>query len=241
MDPAPLDEVPTAPEPSPPTWSLLDALAAYLVGLGGSIAASIVWLTFGDEQNETGMLAVASIGLWIGFIGGPLLASRKRGSGSLATDFGLEAPSPKQAVLAVGLGVGVQLAVIPIVYWLLAPVLDAQGLGDPARELNRSAASTGAFLLLSVVVIIGAPIAEELFFRGLLQRSLLRRMGPVPAVLISATAFGLSHFQVVQLPALVALGLVLGALAHRTRSLGPPILAHAAFNAVTMAFLAASR
>jgi membrane protease YdiL (CAAX protease family) len=68
----------------------------------------------------------------------------------------------------------------------------------------------------------------------LLQRSLARRFGPVVAVLGSAVAFGLAHFELLQLAALILFGVVLALLAERTGRLGPGIVAHATFNAATV-------
>jgi len=85
-----------------------------------------------------------------------------------------------------------------------------------------------------VLLAVGAPIVEELFFRGLLQRALLHRFGTVPSIVGSAVFFGLAHFEALQLPALVAFGIVLAVLAHRTGRLGPGMFAHGAFNAVTV-------
>jgi len=89
----------------------------------------------------------------------------------------------------------------------------------------------GTFLTLAVVV----PVCEELLFRGLILPGLRRRYGPAAALLLSSALFGLSHMR---LPAAIApsfaAGLVLGAIALRTRSTGPAIVLHAAINAAPM-------
>ena len=91
-----------------------------------------------------------------------------------------------------------------------------------------------ALLLLAV----GAPIVEELFFRGLLLRSLRAGLGPslprlaVPlSVVVSAFCFALAHFEAVQFLGLACFGAVLALMAWRWDRLGPSIAAHAAFNA----------
>jgi membrane protease YdiL (CAAX protease family) len=57
----------------------------------------------------------------------------------------------------------------------------------------------------------------------------------VAAVAVSSVIFGLSHIlQFVQLPALIAFGLVAAYLAERTDRLGPSIWAHVGFNATTV-------
>ena len=57
----------------------------------------------------------------------------------------------------------------------------------------------------------------------------------------SAVLFGLAHFEPLQLPALVSLGVILGVMAVSTKRLGPSIFAHAGFNLVTMIALGLSR
>ena len=61
------------------------------------------------------------------------------------------------------------------------------------------------------------------------------------AIAGSALVFGLSHFELYQLPALVVFGVILGVLAVRTGRLGPGIWAHGVFNLVAVIAVAASR
>ena len=80
---------------------------------------------------------------------------------------------------------------------------------------------------------IGAPIAEEIFFRGLVFRSFEKRFGRWWALGLSSIVFGVTHFQPLQLPALIVAGLVFGGLVVATDRLGPAIVAHMAFNLTT--------
>lgn len=68
-------------------------------------------------------------------------------------------------------------------------------------------------------------------------RALERRIGPTPALVVSAGVFGLVHFQLVQLPGLALAGLAFGWLAQRTGRLGPAIWAHIGFNLTTLVLL----
>ncbi|MDQ4070068.1 MAG: CPBP family intramembrane metalloprotease, partial [Actinomycetota bacterium] len=105
--------------------------------------------------------------------------------------------------------------------------------------------STGAsYVGLLVAVVVGAPIVEELFFRGLLLRSLQRRFSPGLAVAISSVVFGLAHFSplpfravILVMVSLSVFGAVLAILAVRTGRLGPSIVAHATFNLFTILYL----
>ncbi len=111
---------------------------------------------------------------------------------------------------------------------------DAEDLGKLARELGDKADSSMGVVLLFVIVAVGAPIAEELFFRGLVLRSFENRFGTAWAVVGSSVFFGATHFQPLQFAALTAAGAIFALLTVRTGRLGPAIVAHMAFNAVTV-------
>lgn len=219
------------------------ASAALLTGLGylepiGQAALDIVGEVTGQvydaRPTPLWLVAILQAFLWLGLLGAPLLAARTKGNG-VVEDFGLRF---RLIDVPVGLVIGVvsQLVLVPIVSlpWIALLGKDLDDLDDSARELADKATQPVGVVLLVLIVVIGAPIVEELFFRGLLQRSLLRRVAPVLAVAISALVFGVTHFQLLQFPALVAFGAILGFLALRTGRLGPSIVAHMAFNAVTV-------
>lgn len=91
-------------------------------------------------------------------------------------------------------------------------------------------------ILLTVAAgVVFAPIAEEIVFRGLVQRLASRTWGPAPAVVISALLFGLVHGQPWFLFGLIGVGLVLGFIFETTRSLRACIVAHAVHNGVSLA------
>ena len=91
-----------------------------------------------------------------------------------------------------------------------------------------------------------SPIAEEIFYRGLVLRSLIKRGLPGGvSVVLTAAIFAATHIQdlatwLLLLPGLVFAGLVFGALALRTGRLGTSIAAHMGFNLVTAVALLAS-
>ncbi len=97
---------------------------------------------------------------------------------------------------------------------------DGFQLEDPALQA----------LLLIVVVLVG-PIAEEILFRGILFRRLLRRWPPLLAALGSSLLFGAAHFDLV---GSTLMGLALVALYVQTRSLWAPVAAHAINNLLAM-------
>lgn len=102
--------------------------------------------------------------------------------------------------------------------------------------LSRGTLPTGAVMLLWVGAAVVAPIAEEVFFRGILQTAALnvtrsRRF----AVITASAVFAAVHFdQVHALPALFFLGLILGTAYETTGALIVPVTIHVAFNLRTL-------
>jgi membrane protease YdiL (CAAX protease family) len=231
-----------------PRWGLGDvAIGAFLGLVGAQVALGIVLSASGrtaDEVDELplGLVALSQLGLWLGLLGVPLVVTRLKGRGVVA-DLDLRG---RWRDLWTGGWVGavLQLAVLPILYIPLLDLLDksTDDLEGPARKLTDRADGTVGVVLLVLIVGIGAPIIEEIFYRGLFQRALLKRgLPPALAIGIVAVVFGASHGELLQLPALILFGAVAGWLAHRHGRLGPPIAAHVAFNMVTVIALLASR
>lgn len=100
--------------------------------------------------------------------------------------------------------------------------------GQPPSALPHDAASS---LVLFVGVAITAPIAEEIFFRGALQRA-FRKRGVWFGILFTAALFALFHLRFQGLPALVPVSILLGFVVERSRSLLPAIAVHFANNAL---------
>jgi membrane protease YdiL (CAAX protease family) len=78
------------------------------------------------------------------------------------------------------------------------------------------------------------PFFEELFYRGLIQTSLLRTGSPALAIVITSLLFGMAHLASgnapVNVPAVTVLSLGLGYVYYRTRSLWASVALHAVFN-----------
>lgn len=244
MSPDPIDEPASDPRPgSSPTirWGLGDVA----VGLGlGLLASTFVGVTLYairgyEDTSDVGLVdqAIMQMGLWVGLLGVPLWASKRKGDGPV-DDFGLRVKWWPDAPVGLSSGLATQLLAVPLIYVVLFALFGDQDVSAPARELTDKAGdSLAGAVLLFVVVAICTPVVEELFFRGLLLRSIERRWGTAWAVGGSSVVFGLFHFQVIQFPALVAFGLVAAFLTVRTQRLGPAIFAHVAFNAVTVTLL----
>ncbi|WP_245725426.1 CPBP family intramembrane glutamic endopeptidase [Pandoraea oxalativorans] len=75
-----------------------------------------------------------------------------------------------------------------------------------------------------------APVVEEMLFRGIVLRGFLTQYPSGTAIAHSAAVFGLAHLNIYQVVTLPLIGLILGKMYERTRSILPGILLHMAYN-----------
>lgn len=201
--------------------------------LGAQIVASLILAVLTDDSTDSsfGVTSVALLGVWTTYLVGMWLASQRVGSADMVADYGLRF----RPIDVVGLGIGAvcSLVLIRIVYLPLEALWPAtfseQRLTENAQDLVDSAG--GATWVVVVVVVVGAPVMEELFYRGLLQKSMASRYNDGVVVVGVAALFALVHFRPVEIPGLFVIGLVFGFAALRTRRLGMAIAIHAGFNA----------
>jgi membrane protease YdiL (CAAX protease family) len=227
-------------------WGLPEALLGFAAGLVlAGIAASVSSALVGYHASSGAALPVAVTvsdvsALWIGLVGAALWASRRRGTAGLAQDLGFRVGSVWDLVGGAAVGLASQYLLIPLLY-LPFEQFDhslAHQLGAPAHQDTAAAHGVVQIVVLFAVLAVGAPIVEELFFRGLLLRGLLARTPAAVAIVVTGLLFALAHFEAVQFPGLAAFGVILGLLAWWTGRLGPGIAAHAAFNAAAVLSLA---
>jgi membrane protease YdiL (CAAX protease family) len=116
---------------------------------------------------------------------------------------------------------------------LLGRVLDAgkdQGLVPDHWEPRHA----GAFAVNFAVIVLVAPLVEELTFRGFGVSGLAGVLGPAGAIVGVGIAFGVWHGLLIAFPVLAILGGVLAALRVRTASVYPAMVTHAIFNGVAL-------
>ena len=217
----------------------------------GQIAALIFGLVAGAIEGKTAseMQSIATqavppewyvvstlLGLWIGFVGAPWLASRTQGTRHFVRDLGLRFRPIDLVGIAIGLGGQVVVAL------MYAPFQrHIHDFNAPSQRLTGGAHG-GGFVVIALATVLVAPFMEELFFRGLLLKALVRLCSPlreagraraagvVVAVIIDGLLFGLAHGEWVQLAGLATFGAVLAAVSYRTGRLGMNMVAHASFN-----------
>ncbi len=219
------------------------AVAADLAGQGNRLQAIARM-----SAPPAWYVGASLVGLWVGFAAGPWLASMARGTRHLAADLGIRFRAID--VAGIPIGFGGQLVVTA----LYTPFIrHLHNFNAPTTKLTGGAHGF-AFAVIAILTVIGAPFFEELFFRGLVLRGLLRLFAPsdsargaarslavVAAVAVDGTIFGLAHAELVQLAGLALFGVMLATVSYRTGRLGMNMVAHASFNLVAVVAIVASR
>jgi membrane protease YdiL (CAAX protease family) len=222
------------------TIRLGPAIATWAVGfgLGMVFLAPGIFALFGVDGDDytVPQLAVATGAAWLVQVAALAFTSSHYGTGDPVHDFVEHYGIRFRTIDLVGIPVGVvaQLAIVPIVYAPLRALwpdtFSKSELEQRARELADKA-DGWTVVLLVFVVVIGAPIVEELVYRGLLQRSFSAVFGAVPALVVVSIWFAFMHPTPVEWPGLIVAGALFGAGLALTGRIGPGILTHAAFNA----------
>lgn len=212
------------------TW-----FGAWLVG---QVITAVVFAASGSEDGPVpiGVMAIGTSGAWAAYLIGMARLSRTRGSGRFCDDYRLHVKARDLA--GIPIGVLVQLIVVPLTYLPLQAVwpdtFTTDRLQDNANDMADGAGGTAAIALV-LMIAVGAPIVEELVYRGLVQGALAARFDDLVAWLATAGLFTLIHFRPVEYPGLAAFALVVGAAALQTRKLGLAIAIHIGFNATGLA------
>lgn len=228
----------SAPTLIEPRWGIGDVVGGWLLAyvaaaIFGLILLSAMGYQAGDDLSLS-VIALTQLPLWMGFAGVPIWVAAIKGNGWIA-DFRVKLTT-LDVPLGIVVGVAAQLVMVPLVSWPWIRLLgvDQETLERPAREMADKANGAGGVLLFLLIVGLFAPVAEELFFRGLGFRAFEKRFGTWWGLTISSVFFAATHMQVVQLPALAVVGAIFGYLVVRTGRLGPAIIAHMAFNTTTV-------
>ena len=220
------------------SWGPLEAFPVFLLAIVLSFIGSVpailllsaegsrfVWVALVGEIGFAGAVA-----LWLRFVRRvPLRA--------------LGASHAPLRDLGLGLLSGAGLVVLGWIAGIVVVVVARMLLGHPPIQPEQIPSTVkGPSLLLSgIVVVLAAPIGEEMFFRGFLYQALRRRFSLWPAALISSLAFAVVHVSPVLIFALFPVGLGLALVFEHRRSLLSSMAAHAVFNLVGILVIVATR
>jgi membrane protease YdiL (CAAX protease family) len=147
------------------------------------------------------------------------------------------------ALRLLGLSLILYLAMLPPL-WLVSAVyqlvLHRAGYDFYLQDVAAVLTATAPWFLrtaLFLIVIIVAPVFEEIVFRGVFLPVLVRRFGFWPGIILVSLVFGGLHLHLPSFLPLFLLSVVFCFAYARTRSLLVPIGMHACFNAVTTILL----
>jgi hypothetical protein len=191
-----------------------------------------------------GMLLIQFIGLWLV----PTLLFAFLSDPHPMSYIGLKAPNKKIYWI---LGVMAMLIAIPFVEY--TGVLNQQmNFGTAAQKwmktMEEEAARQIQFMMIKhsptelvlnlVFISLFAGIGEELFFRGILQRMLIRAFkSPWLGIIVTAFLFSAFHFQFYGFIPRFIMGIILGAVYWYSGSLWTSIIAHFAYDALIIVIL----
>jgi membrane protease YdiL (CAAX protease family) len=144
-----------------------------------------------------------------------------------------------RAGLGRGLLVGLALAIpawlgAQLLATLAALVLEAVGFSQEVGVLD-TVLERGDPTVILVAFLLVAPVAEEVFFRGIVYNAWERERGASVALFGSAALFAAIHTSLFSLVPIFALGVALAVVYRSTRSLVTVIAMHAGFNAISVA------
>lgn len=107
------------------------------------------------------------------------------------------------------------------------------GLNVPTSQFLTATFNSGAAVknpLDQMTILIGSliigPILEEIIYRGIILKGLLTSHSPKFAILASSIIFAVSHGKPIQILGALVIGLFLGWIYYKTKSLGTTIILH---------------
>lgn len=222
---------------------VIGSRAAAPTGEGAYLGRVAAQLELGATPSAPGLslreTLILQWPLWLGLLVFPWIMLRRRGM-SFA---GATAFTQKVRDIPIGLAVGAvaQFVAVPLLYLALSPLIDPDDVSGPARSFTDRANDPLNIVLLVLIVVVGAPLVEEIFFRGVMFATLKDRCKPWVLVAVTSLIFMAFHIgQVLQYPGLLLFGVLAGVLYYKTKRLGVAIWAHVGFNAVTVVALLAA-
>ncbi len=219
--------------PKEQQWGIRHVILGWLLGqvsvILALVALGLIDQNINLDDPSLEITAILQAALWVGTLGIPLWLYYTKGISWKQFGWGFNKSDVFQGLL---IGLGTQIAG-GLLYLPLLVIFDDIDVSEPARELVDKATGFGVFLLF-LVVVVGAPVVEEIFFRGLTLKAFEKKMGSRSAAIVSSLFFAIAHLQLVQFPALLLFGLVAVYLVRKHDRLGRAVWAHVGFNATTV-------
>lgn len=210
--------------------SFPSAPQAALLLLSGFLLEYLLGAVFNDVRNSLGITNVQGQTLVMLLANGILITAVMHIRGMNHRD--LVHPSKNSLLLTSIFLVPPVLLLIPLTVILDLVLIDGLEALLPVSAWEEQAFANMLDATLPAVMAscVIAPVVEEMLFRGILLRSFLEQYPRGIAIGFSALYFGAAHLNIYQFLLAFLLGLLLGWLYERSRSLVPCIALHAAVN-----------
>ena len=222
--------------PSIVVMLVLAIVATNLVAL--SAASDVAAFIGGGELTPFGTVVILTV-THLGLLGSAALfvaAPRALAGVRLLPERGL------WRSVALGLGLSVPAWIgAQLIGAVVVRLLELVDMRPDVGGVTEEALARADPAILVVALVIVAPIAEEVFFRGVVFNAWLREYGPTRALVGSAVLFGFIHGSVFLFLPIVALGIVLALVYRHTASLPAAIALHVGFNGITVTLVLLAR
>ncbi|MBI4323381.1 MAG: CPBP family intramembrane metalloprotease [Candidatus Omnitrophica bacterium] len=117
--------------------------------------------------------------------------------------------------------------------WLVVRIANRLGIQPSMEAIHELLFVEGRTLTVALTVVLACvigPVAEEVFFRGVVFATLRRSTSRTVAMLVSGSLFAAMHTNLIAFVPILALGCVLAHLYERSGSLVGPIAVHMVHN-----------
>jgi membrane protease YdiL (CAAX protease family) len=214
-------------------WSWTDLLV--FVGAGLPALAAVFWLVQLSmkpfTENKALLVMVPQFAGQAAMLFLLALLFRWKYDRSLLAAMHLTVPA-RYVGPSLWMGLAVAIGVL-----ITAVAMRTPQLQNPMQDLMDD---PGSAPWVAVFAISIGPLVEEIFFRGLLQQSATRSLGPIAGILIGAVPFALLHgpqyaWSWRHVLMIAAAGSAFGWWRRRTGSTGASSLMHAVYNGVFVA------
>ena len=217
-----------------PRWGLWDAIIA----IGGFIVltALVAVPLFVLDAPMAIIVLVGGTVPWLMLAGWPVFITWRKGNGA-RIDLGMILRWSDVGWGALFGVAGLFMAGIGALITMLIVGDFNSAAGEAALALRESSSFTALFIF-AVVIAVGAPVVEEIAFRGMLFGALRKRgINPIWVVAITAVAFAVFHLEPTRFLVLLPIGITLGLARWKTGGLGAPMVAHGINNMPAAVFL----
>lgn len=212
-------------------WLAIGATVGALI-VGVLLALPFITIDGGENTDDFALGTIVALQLCtaIGFFAVPYMVASSAGGSPMAAfgRLGFRRFEVNTAAKWIGLGILSYL----VFSWIYAAII-----GTP--EQDDIAGDFGPMPLQILLIVIVAPIVEEVCFRGMLFGGIRTKLPLWAAALAAGAVFGLLHYTTgwSAVPQLIALGAILAVVYEKSDSIWAPIIMHAINNSVALAVL----